>query len=388
VDFATQYPVVDYRDRHLDDFDDFHALEYMPRPGGAFTHNDKARSWNWFAPVGCSIRATDHHEGQVDEAKTLAGTGSLQGDGDLALVLNDGGTDDIDREIDAVEFLADCDQHYSKPFELLWDLDVNGSHETKGTLAFFSAAHRDGPSEFHVPVLARHPSGGPTAQTTATITVRNVKPRLTQFRVTTGSGQQSSAQQIQGYELSVLMGLPVTVEAEFTDPGVLDRQTATIKWGDGSVEAQAAFRTFRDALGGATGTVSHTHRYTVAGSRTIVLTVRDDDGGVVSKSQTLRVNSPEEAVQMIVTRLDAIIAATADETARQHFQQARTALVGSDPRIVGGAIQMIAARNYQAAIDLILQSIASLHAANDAAAAALVPALEQVIASLSALSRL
>jgi hypothetical protein len=95
TDFSTFYPVVDYDDRDRDDFDDFRALELQVFP--FFTHADKARSWKWFAPVGCSIQALDHDRGTLDEAKTLAGTGSQQGDPDLRAVPNDGGTDDIDQ---------------------------------------------------------------------------------------------------------------------------------------------------------------------------------------------------------------------------------------------------------------------------------------------------
>ncbi len=157
-DFRFIYPVVDFDDYDLDDFDDFFTLEL------AGTQNDKAQSWNWFAPVGCSILALDHHEGNLDETRTLVGTGSVQRDPDLKLVLNDGGTDDIDQEIDAVDFLEDCDQHYATPIDLRWDLDVDGSYEATGSPVTFNAIAFDGPSEVDVPAQAQHPSGGPAGQ--------------------------------------------------------------------------------------------------------------------------------------------------------------------------------------------------------------------------------
>ena len=104
TDFDPGYVTVDFDDRFRDDFDDFTTLEPLVVLGNVLlTHNDKTRSWKWFAPPGCSIFAIDRDDqGNLDEAKTLVGAGS---DADLALVLHDGGTDDIDQEIDAVEFL-------------------------------------------------------------------------------------------------------------------------------------------------------------------------------------------------------------------------------------------------------------------------------------------
>ena len=85
-------------------------------------------------------------------------------------------------------------------------------------------------------------------------------PHLTQFRVTDSAGQQVNVE-----VPFALTDLPVTVEAVFSDPGVLDHQTATIDWGDGLVEPQTAFTIFDEAFGDATGAVTHTHRYTLAG---------------------------------------------------------------------------------------------------------------------------
>ena len=112
----------------------------------------------------------------LDEARTLVGTGIVQQDPDLTLVLNDGGTDDIDQEVDAVEFLGTIVPRQSN---LQWDLDLDGSYETTGTLVTFSAAVLDGPDTVEVPVQAQHPSGGPAGQTTAMVSVRNVAPQLT-----------------------------------------------------------------------------------------------------------------------------------------------------------------------------------------------------------------
>ena len=102
------YPVVDYDDYALDDFDDLFILEclncssvssFYPtttrRDRGSGSRPSAVRSWPSI------IR-----DGFLAEARTLVGTGSCSGDRDLSLVLNDGGTDDIDQEVDAVDFLA------------------------------------------------------------------------------------------------------------------------------------------------------------------------------------------------------------------------------------------------------------------------------------------
>jgi PKD repeat protein len=69
-------------------------------------------------------------------------------------------------------------------------------------------------------------------------------------------------------------GSPIAFSATFTDPGTVDSHTATIDWGDGTVEAGAIDATAR--------TVSGTHTYADNGVYTVRVTVTDDDGGVGS----------------------------------------------------------------------------------------------------------
>ena len=143
----------------------------------------------------------------------------------------------------------------------------------------------------NVPAQAQHPSGGPAGQATAKVTVRNVAPQLTQFRVTNSAGGQVNVD-----VPFVLTNVPVNVGAGFGDPGVLDHQAATLAWGDGAVEAQTAFAAFDEAFGDATGSLSHSHRYTAAGSYTLALSVTDDDGGADNEQTVVRVVTPEQAV--------------------------------------------------------------------------------------------
>jgi PKD repeat protein len=70
----------------------------------------------------------------------------------------------------------------------------------------------------------------------------------------------------------------ILAPATFTDPGVLDTHTATIDWGDGTVEPGAI------TDNGSDGAVDGSHVYPTAGNYTVTVTVTDDDGGVGSAS--------------------------------------------------------------------------------------------------------
>ena len=378
TDFSTFYPVVDYDDRGLDDFDDFAVLE-LQFPIPFFTHADKARSWKWFAPVGCSIQARDHHEGTLDEAKTLAGTGSTQDDPDLSSVLNDGGTDDIHQELDAVAFLEDCDQYYSTPPVLQWDLDGNGSFETSGSPATFDAGALDGPAVVQAAARAQHPSGGPAGQSAAAVTVRNVRPGVAPLRLTDGAGNVVNV----GVPF-VLAGLPVTVSAGFEDPGLPDHQTAMIAWGDGAVDAQNSFTSFDEAFGDGTGAAVHTHVYTAPGSFQVQLAVADDDGGTGSQAATIAVLTPLQAVEQVVGMLDAVIASTTDRGVRKDLERARKALAGN-PNGSNGALDKIAKDQNAAAIAFLRQAIRELLDAERGGATVgpLIALLQQVMAALA-----
>jgi alpha-tubulin suppressor-like RCC1 family protein/PKD repeat protein len=71
----------------------------------------------------------------------------------------------------------------------------------------------------------------------------------------------------------VVVGTEITVSAAFTDPGILDKQTATWDSGDG-VTTEG---TVTEENG--SGSVEDTHIYTTPGVYTLTLTVTDKDGG-------------------------------------------------------------------------------------------------------------
>ena len=287
--FTTHYPMVDYADYDLDNFDAFFHLD--PQTfliDDDFRHSDRPRSLKWFAPSGCSIYLMDHVNGSLDEAKTLVGDGSPYSAPDLQQVRNDGGGDDIDREIDAVDFLDDCDAYYAAPFDMAWDLDINGSFESTGDAVNFDAAAFDGPSQVDVSARAQDRVGGtPGAPEAVRVSVRNVAPRIESALLLDAEGNELGAE--------ISAGLPLTLDAVFTDQGVLDTQTASVNWGDGSV--QTVFDTFSDARGGALGRLISDHRY-AAGTYTLLLTVRDDDGATASTMRTVVARPADLALVM------------------------------------------------------------------------------------------
>jgi hypothetical protein len=378
-DFKPLYLTATYDDRNRDDFDELFIYEPIIFP--FLTHADKARSWNWFAPQGCSIQAIDRTQpgADIDEMKTLTGATSVQLDADLELVMHDGGTDNIDREIDRLLFGADCDAYYSAAVNLFWDLNRDGTFETQGTSANFSAAQVDGPANVQIPIEARHSMGGAPGTGFAAVTVRNVAPQLSQFRLLDSGGNQ-----VNSTVPFVLTGLPVKVAADFSDPGVLDHQTAQVSWGDGATETNTAFNSFDEAFGDGVGSVSHIHLFNTPGTYTVELSVSDDDSGQDVESATVRVLTPEQALLEVIGMIDTAIANTTNADVRTSLQRARRALTGTNEHSNDGALQMLREDNPLAAVAFIETSVNWLQEAQNGGAIVAVPItlLKQVAAAL------
>ena len=109
------------------------------------------------------------------------------------------------------------------------------------------------------------------------VTVRNVAPVITSFNNSSpGAGGAVEGQQI-------------SVAATFNDKGTLDVHTATIDWGDSTSSPASVFEAPFGPPGsqaGADGRASGNHVYRDGGIYTITITLRDDDGAVVSRSST------------------------------------------------------------------------------------------------------
>ncbi len=109
----------------------------------------------------------------------------------------------------------------------------------------------------------------PSVTSSATVSVGNTQP------VSTGAvGSDSTAPP----------GSTVSVGMAFSDDGTNDTHSATIDWGDGTVEA--------GTIGGtsSSGTVSGSHVYTTSGSYTITVTLVDDDGAPVTATTAILIN--------------------------------------------------------------------------------------------------
>lgn len=99
--------------------------------------------------------------------------------------------------------------------------------------------------------------------------------------------------------LPATLGTPISqVLAQFSDAGVADLHTATIDWGDGTVEAGVV------AQKAGSGSVSGTHTYGADGIYTVCVTVADDDGGTTTSTLEVYVASPLGTVDYLA--LDAL----------------------------------------------------------------------------------
>lgn len=367
--------IADYRDRDRDDFDNLYLYELQILPlqnPPVFQHSDKARSWIWHAPAGCSIRALDREivggAAVPDEARTLTEAPgeapAIRFAPDLSLEPNDGGTDDINAEIDGIAFQPDCDDYYSTPFSLSWDLDGNGSFEGAGSPATFSAASLDGPSVVTVTARSQSPYGGAAGTATATVTIANVAPRITDFVLRDGLGNRV------GIDVPfAILGLPLTAAGSFVDPGRPDTQTARLDWGDGTVEANGLFDRFQDAFGGRTGEFGRTRRYAAAGDYVVTLGVADDDDGAATAQAFVAVLSPAEAVAELVATLDGKIATAPGPGALKALNKARLHLAGGAGGLgANGALDKLSAELRRAAIAKLQLALGALEDARVAGA--------------------
>lgn len=352
---GDEWLAVDHPDRHADDFDDFGAL----RANGQLDEN--AGSWRWFAPAGCTIRANDFAVvGGGDpgpDTQVLAGTGAVVVETDL----DDIGFDD---DMGSVSFLPDCDDYYAATITASWDLDGDGTFETPGPSPEFNAALLDGPATVGAAARAQHPSDptplGASFPTPLRIRIHNVAPTVETLEIADSAGNGV------GVDLPVtLPGLPLTLSATFTDPGTADTQTATIDWGDGTIDT--AFDTFSDASGGLTGQLEHEHILTEPGSYDVEVTVEDDDGGITTHVVTIEVVTAAEAIDVAAQILADEVAAATDPTVADLLQQAVDWLLGNQGgQATNGALPALDDEDLESAITHLSAAISTIRQAEAA----------------------
>lgn len=152
-----------------------------------------------------------------------------------------------------------------------WDMNDDGTFETLGQVATFSAASLDGPSSQAITVRATNP-GGVSTESSSTVAIENVAPAVSAsfvspvVRCCTNNAR-----------------LRVT----FSDPGDADTHVASIDWGDGTTRS----------IDPATSPFLLPHTYAHAGPHTATVTVMDDDGGNTTRSATVSVWLATRGVQ-------------------------------------------------------------------------------------------
>ncbi len=338
--FSDRSVVFDFPDRELDDFDQLGILDDF---------GDRTSSMRWASPAGCDVVL---HENSFYQGSQF--------------VLEGTGRDDAIADFDsfgvrAVEFRGDtCD---ASELEASWDADGDDVYETPGPQLSFDASLFDGPASatrgLRVCGAWLH-----CDEDVVQIEIANVPPEVAIDGVVDELGQPIGA------GVPAFANLSLRLDAHFTDAGRPDTHTASLTWGDGSVDPDPSFLAFSDSTGGSIGTIAAAHTYHAAGTFPISLDVVDDDGGQGSASLTLEVVGAAEALGSVIEKLDALIQdpATSPDAA-QRLTRAVEKLARAPGR--SGALDKLEQGNLNAALVKIAQALEQL-----ASAASLQPELD------------
>jgi Ca2+-binding RTX toxin-like protein len=132
---------------------------------------------------------------------------------------------------------------------------------TDGADGTVSGSHVYGDNGLYTVMVTVTDDEGASASDTFEVTVNNVAPTITLFAIDPPLAAE---------------GEPITLSCAFEDPGTLDEWTATIDWGDGTIEELTGIE--------ASDSFVAEHAYTVGGLFDVAITVADDDGGTCSES--------------------------------------------------------------------------------------------------------
>ena len=317
--FGERSIVVDHDDRDLLELFNFDYLDVF---------GDLTTSVRWRAPVGLDIELfVDHDFG--GRRIILKGTGETQKIEHLTTqVVIPGVVEHPGRDAgdalgfnDATSSLRWTGAPLPSRLTFAWDLDGDGAFDDSAAQSpTFGPGLDDGVSTAGVRVTD---AGGAENTDATTVTVRNVAPRIESHTLEDALGQPIAAD-----PKIAIAGLPVGLDATFTDPGVLDTQTARVDWRDGS-GVDSTFESFTDARSGAVGRLADTHVFLVPGAYEILVTITDDDGGATQVSNPVEVLSPEDAIENVAARLTVLIDAATDDDVEAALRAARDDLVGN-----------------------------------------------------------
>ena len=266
-------------------------------------------------------------------------------------------TESLDDEISAVRFF--CDDYYSAPIAVSWDLNDDEVYETNGPSASFSAfSLRRAQRRLASPLAPQHATDTTalgTGTTAVPVIVRNVAPVIGTAAVTDPLGRD-----LDGGANLAIAGVPVLLAATFTDPGRADTQTASVAWGDGTTDT--AFKTFSDARNGAKGQLGDAYVYAAAGTYDIVATITDDDLDPSAVSFTIQVLSIEQAITDVVEQIDALLATATDPKVVAALLNARSELIGNHGGTppTNGALDLLDADDPAGAITKLAAALAFL----------------------------
>ena len=338
--FNDRSVVFDFPDRGLDDFDQLGILDDF---------GDKTSSMRWASPEGCDVVLHENSFYQGSQF-VLEGTGREDAIADFGSF-----------GVRAFEFRGDtCD---ASDLEASWDVDGDGFHETPGPQLSFDAGLLDGPASA---TRGLEVCGAwlTCDEDVVQIEIVNVPPEVAIDGVVDELGQQIGA------GVPAFANLSLRLDAHFTDAGRPDTHTASLAWGDGSVDPDPSFLAFSDSTGGSIGTIAAAHTYNAPGTFPISLDVVDDDGGQGSASLTLEVVGAAEALGSVIGKLNALVQdpATSSDAAQQ-LAQAVAKLARTPAR--NGALDKLDMGDPAAALVKIKQALTSL-----ATAASLQPELD------------
>jgi hypothetical protein len=297
TNFSNRTLMLDWVDQENDIEDhwrDFKKLSGWPfYPCGVVVYktgfNDTLKSFKFCGPSGSTLELFDDDGFKVGNTSypAVAGTG---------IVISDSDTANEDFECEATSARINWTRPAALSIDVDWGEGAVESYSTSTNTTALVATHRyldDNPTgtpsdEYTITIMD---ADGGINEVSATVTVHNVAPVV---------GIDAIIDETTGLEIGPGSSLPfaltwveVGVAGSFTDAGVEDTHTATLDWGDGTV----------DNLGAVFGSAHATHVYVAAGDYAAILTVADDDSGQGLATAQIPVVGSRGAIRIIIDGL-------------------------------------------------------------------------------------